>query len=628
VVFNSPVSAVPSLCLACTILRDNTIVAAGDSYVHFWSYYNEGYVRRAGNFSRFTALQPITAVAPVCESDNLVTGTASGLLLLWVDVNCVRSVKGHNGTINTIFSCAHGILSGGMDQRIRMWSTTLEPSFTFDVSHYGINAVIRSLCMSTDGTSILLGTRGANIFEISAIDGSDLRGGPIAIGHSYAELLSVATHPSKFEFVTVGQDQTLRVFDMSTRTQLKIATFDGEASTVAYNPMGDILVVGFAGAYGSPKTGAFVVLNEEDLSVVHEAKDSSSSITVAAFSPEGETLAVGCSDGGIYLYAVHDDYELVGKCDRHVTAVTEIDFSRDGEWLRSNSVAKELFFFNTDDASFQSNTSSMRDVQWSTHNCSYSWHMKELHHAPYVADELLRNHLLPISEEMVGTVEPYVAGATSQGYIRLYPFPCVTEGTECHRYPAHCAQIAGIRFAFDGNRLITVGQKDRCILQWRCLPYPADTETQPAEDNADHDLKLEALTGPLLLDSFMPAEAGLPVGLLNAPWTQDKASRHQINADEVPPGPENDNWLISVVEPTALPTVRTAIPELSLLLEHVYGYESQSMRNNVRYVSGDEIVYTVATMGVVLNTGSKAQRIFKVALIICRSFAQLFLTVL
>jgi hypothetical protein len=81
----------------------------------------------------------------------------------------------------------------------------------------------------------------------------------------------------------------------------------------------------------------------------------------------------------------------------------------------------------------------------------------------------------------------------------------------------------------------------------------------------------------------------------------------------VPPGPENDTWLVTVVEPTALPTVRTNIPELSLLLEHVYGYESQSMRNNVRYVSTNEIVYTVSTMGVVLNTGNKAQRIFKVS---------------
>lgn len=226
------------------------------------------------------------------------------------------------------------------------------------------------------------------------------------------------------------------------------------------------------------------------------------------FSPEGETLAVGCSDGGIYLYAVHDDYELVGKCDRHESAVTQIDFSKDGEWLRSNSEARELFFFNTDDASFQSNISSMRDVQWATNNCTFSWHVKEVHHSPFAADDMLCNHLLPIPEELAGTVEPYLACGSSMGYVRLYPFPCVTEGSEYHRYPAHCSEVAAVKFAFDGSRLVSVGQKDRCIVQWKCLPYGADTEVQvPLEEVADDlDLKLEALQGPVLQEAFMPAQ--------------------------------------------------------------------------------------------------------------------------
>lgn len=48
----------------------------------------------------------------------------------------------------------------------------------------------------------------------------------------------------------------------------------------------------------------------------------------------------------------------------------------------------------------------------------------------------------------------------------------------------------------------------------------------------------------------------------------------------------------------------------------MYGYEAQTMRNNVRYTSSDEVVYTVSTMGVVLNTGNKAQRIYKVGCVV------------
>jgi hypothetical protein len=109
------------------------------------------------------------------------------------------------------------------------------------------------------------------------------------------------------------------------------------------------------------------------------------------------------------------------------------------------------------------------------------------------------------------------------------------------------------------------------------------------------------------------SQAKLAIGLLNAP-AAPTANMKKVAA-EITPSPENDAWLVSVVEPTTLPNVRAAIPELSLLLEHVYGYESQTMRNNVRYTGDDEIVYTVSTMGIVLNTTNKAQRIYKVFII-------------
>lgn len=609
VLFNSIVAPFP--CLSCSILTGNTIVAAGHTFIYFWSKYTEGYVKRSGVFSRYNALQPITSLTSVHESENLISGTASGLLQLWIDVNCIRSVKAHNGTINTLYCSAHGILSGGYDQRIRMWSANLEPSFTFDVSHFGINPCVRSLCLATDGTSILVGTKGSNIYEISAIDGSDLRGGPIIVGHSYGDLHCVATHPSKFEFLTVGQDQTLRVFDMSTNTQLKIATFDGEARSVSYNPLGDMIVVGFAGPTGSMKCGAFAVLNEEDLSIVHEAKDSSSAVTVVSFSPEGETLAVGCQAGGILLYAVHDDYELVGKCDRHTSAVTHIDFSKDGEWIRSNSTDNDICFFNSDDASYQSNIASMRDVQWASNNCIYSWHTKSTHKSPFLSDTIICNQSLPIPEELVGTVDPYLASGTRLGYIRLYPFPCADEGAESHRYPAHTCQISALKFNFNGEKLISIGLKDRCIIQWQCQTYNSDLEVlQLVDPVIDSDLKLEMLTGKELQSYFLPKSTKQTIGLINS------SRENSATILPIPTIPENVIWLNSIVEPTIMPVIRNSIPDLSLLLEHVYGYESQMMRNNVRYVCNNatpEIIYTVSTMGIVMNISNQSQRIFKVS---------------
>lgn len=125
-------------------------------------------------------------------TDSFLTGTVGGLILLWTDVNCIRSVKAHQGAVNVLYSSQHGILSGGKDARIRLWTHRLEPGATFDMSHFGLQPSIRSVCLSQDGSSILFGTRGAEIYEVSAVDGSDLRGGAIASGHSHGLLRTIA----------------------------------------------------------------------------------------------------------------------------------------------------------------------------------------------------------------------------------------------------------------------------------------------------------------------------------------------------------------------------------------------------------------------------------------------------
>jgi WD40 repeat protein len=152
---------------------------------------------------------------------------------------------------------------------------------------------------------------------------------------------------------------------------LKIATFDAEIHAVCFSPLGDMIAVGLGEAFkgdgkfkaalsgAGAKVGANVVISEQDLAVIHEARDCLKPITAIAFSPEGDTLAVGSEDATIYLYSVPDDYELIGRCVRHTAPISHIDFSADGEWLRSNSLNRDICFWSADDASIQTNLPSM-----------------------------------------------------------------------------------------------------------------------------------------------------------------------------------------------------------------------------------------------------------------------------
>ena len=70
-------------------------------------------------------------------------------------------------------------------------------------------------------------------------------------------------------------------------------------SCVAYHPNGDLVLVGLGGPVGgqpahksktvkTKKDGAFVVLNEPDLTATYEARDSKAPLTACKFSPDGE----------------------------------------------------------------------------------------------------------------------------------------------------------------------------------------------------------------------------------------------------------------------------------------------------------------------------------------------------
>lgn len=180
-------------CLCCAFMDDassssTTFAVGGDSFLYFWSKVTEGYALRPGNFSLHSSKQPITCLAALqlrgaagsggaavsaaggaagVGTDQMVSGTASGQLLLWVDRNCVKVVKAHEGAVSTIYSSVHCILTGGKDQRIRQWTLKLEPGATFNISPFGRNPSVRSICMSSDGTTVLFGTRGADIYEVS-----------------------------------------------------------------------------------------------------------------------------------------------------------------------------------------------------------------------------------------------------------------------------------------------------------------------------------------------------------------------------------------------------------------------------------------------------------------------------
>ena len=50
--------------------------------------------------------------------------------------------------------------------------------------------------------------------------------------------------------------------------------------------------------------------------------------------------------------------------------------------------------------------------------------------------------------------------------VKLYRYPCVSQGSKCKRYAGHSSKILNVRFTFDDSFLVSVGGTDYSVFQW------------------------------------------------------------------------------------------------------------------------------------------------------------------
>jgi len=86
----------------------------------------------------------------------------------------------------------------------------------------------RSVCESpTVAGQVLVGTRSGEIIEIGG-----QRTHVLMRSHFDGELWGLAPHPTNPEFITIGRDSMLAIWDVKTRRQKKFAKLDCETEEV------------------------------------------------------------------------------------------------------------------------------------------------------------------------------------------------------------------------------------------------------------------------------------------------------------------------------------------------------------------------------------------------------------
>ena len=534
----------------------------------------EGWVGKEGVFHRSIGQRNLTCARSNFELNLTVAGCSSvagrsGDLVMWRnnDRHCYGHVRAHIGKVTTVdFAPSGKIVSGGEDGLVKLWTDMLRLVSEFDIGPLGcFKMIVRSVQFSPSEENVLVRSPGC-IAEINAKSGVLVNEHPLIQSHCAGQLWGLAAHPSRHQVCTVGDDATVRIFDLLSRKLLKLSTIPGWAQSPArcatYSPCGTLVAVGLsadnvlhppppldidaeldaranntgnedvngepddggAGKVTNKKSGAWFILKEDTLEVIFQARDSLAGISAVAFSPNGKVLAVASFDYLVYMYnAVDNEFNIIGRCLGHKGPPTHLDFSVDSQWIQSTSSTTEsgeVRWFDGETSEPNFSHDMFKETKWQNGHGVLNWYAQGAW--DHDADEAFILSVATKRSTSVFLDEELVVSGDAQGRLRLFCSPVVTiEGDKPFKeYRGHVGGVSNVVFSFDGTFIVSTGVSGRCIFQYIIDNYAA-----------------RALGAPIV--PFLPQSIPMaPISKSASTESLDETSNYVAVAPEPTPGKE------------------------------------------------------------------------------------------
>ncbi|KAF2905825.1 hypothetical protein ILUMI_00361 [Ignelater luminosus] len=433
-------------------LDRSSIVTCGKSHIAFWTLDAGGTLyKRMGIFETRDKPKYVLCVS-FLQSGDVITGDSNGNLVVWGrGTNTIlRLIKNvHEGPIFSICVLKDGgvITGGGKDGRLVQFDSNLAKTGEESQieGHYGGIRVISE----GRGSQLLVGTTRNCILTGTGSLGFQ----PVVLGHT-DELWGLAAHPSIPQFATAGHDKLLQMWDSMSHSILWSKDIGEQAQSLAFSPDGNTIAVGCV-------SGHWLVFDSQTRELLGQYSDGIEPIQVIQYSPDGSMLALGSRDNHVYVYQVSEDgqkYSRVGRCMGHSSYVTHIDWSSDSQTIRSNSGDYELLYWNAGTCRQVPQSSSFKDTEWATSTCTISFQTIGIW--PENADGTDvncsdRSH----DSKLMATGDDF-------GKVKLYSYPVIQPRSLNHAYGGHSSHVTGVSFLHDDSRLVSTGGKDTSVLQW------------------------------------------------------------------------------------------------------------------------------------------------------------------
>ncbi|KAK3286813.1 hypothetical protein CYMTET_5644 [Cymbomonas tetramitiformis] len=466
--------------------HDGTLLTTGVKHVRSWGRLGQSSIKKGTRLSKKSlVLKPkgelqtfYTSCFP--DADCAAVGTKRG------DIYIFRAGKlasvlpvAHAGGATALYSTLDGtVYSGGRDGSVKTWDLKkAAPIRKVQVQTSGIRTVVPTVrsIYANSREDILVGTDAG---EIVRVRGASKEPAVLVQGHGKGEVWGLALHPMKDVMVSSGDDGTLRVWNTTTnelvgavmltpKMKVPVGGDAGESGknvkqlprnavrAVECSPGGDMVAAGMV-------SGEVHVLQLDTLAVAKTICDREAWISSLRWSPDGALLAVGSHSNVIDVYDARAGFKKVCSCKGHSSFISQMDFSKDGKVLRSNSGDHEVCFWympgSTGVVGKQlQNASDTFNMMWTSCTCTFAWPVLAIYSFDSDGADINSVHMSPSGHSI----------ATGDDYGKVKLFRCPALGAPPTVYGGHSSRITGVRFNRSGKLLFSTGGDDTAVCKWR-----------------------------------------------------------------------------------------------------------------------------------------------------------------
>ncbi|XP_061843886.1 echinoderm microtubule-associated protein-like 6 isoform X4 [Nerophis lumbriciformis] len=577
--------------------RMDKLVTLGMKHIKFWQHSGGGLTFKRGICGNLGKQETMMSACYGRSEDFVFSGATNGDVYIWRETTLVKTVKAHDGPVFAMCSLDKGFVTGGKDGVVELWDDMFERCLkTYAIKRALLSPSSKGLLLEDNPSiraitlghgHILVGTKNGEVLEID-------KSGPMTLlvqGHMEGEVWGLAAHPLLPVCATVGDDKTLRMWELSANHRMvAVRKLKKGGRCCAFSPDGKALAVGL-------NDGSFLVVNAdtlEDMVTFHHRRELVSDIRFS----QGKYLAVASQDSFVDIYNVLTS-KRVGICKGIRSFVTHVDWDSRGKLLQVNTGSKEQLFFEAPRGRRQSISAVEFDkLDWASWtsvlgpSCQGIWPTYGFVNAA--------------SRTKDGKV---LATGDDFGFLKLFSFPCRGQFARSKKYVAHSANVTNVRWANDDATLLSVGGADTALMIWT---REAGHKENKAVDSEESDDDVEEDGG---YDSDVAREKAVDyvtkvysASIRKMTGTKPHLQHKELPVDERPVVSRATPLPEKLAKSNVIKT-KKAVEELQL--EHVFGYRGFDCRNNLHYLNeGADMVFHTAAAVVIQNLSSGRQSFY------------------